>query len=145
MSNAIGTAILVWYGVYLIQNGMDYGVFVTFAFYLGMFWELISRMGQVYNQLLVAMASSERIFEFLDEKPNVSERKNAITFEEIDGKIEFSNVEFSYDKKRKALNGIDLTIGAVNSRARRSYWIREDDDCEPYQSVLRSNKWIRKN
>ena len=112
MSNAIGTAILVWYGVYLIQNGMDYGVFVTFAFYLGMFWEPISRMGQVYNQLLVAMASSERIFEFLDEKPNVSERKNAITFEEIDGKIEFSNVEFSYDKKRKALNGIDLTIGA---------------------------------
>ncbi|MFP3441002.1 ABC transporter transmembrane domain-containing protein, partial [Pantoea sp. SIMBA_133] len=30
MSNAIGTAILIWFGVYLIQNGMDYGVFVTF-------------------------------------------------------------------------------------------------------------------
>ncbi|MGP4082858.1 ABC transporter ATP-binding protein [Pseudalkalibacillus sp. R45] len=112
MSNAIGTAILIWYGVYLIQNGMDYGVFVTFAFYLGMFWEPISRMGQVYNQLLVAMASSERIFEFLDEQPNVSERKDAITFDEIDGKIEFDQVEFSYDEKRKALNGIDLTIEA---------------------------------
>ncbi len=112
MSNAIGTAILIWYGVYLIQNGMDYGVFVTFAFYLGMFWEPISRMGQVYNQLLVAMASSERIFEFLDEKPNVSERKNAIIFNDIDGKIEFDQVEFSYDDKRKALNGVDLTIEA---------------------------------
>ncbi|MGM7700985.1 ABC transporter ATP-binding protein [Pseudalkalibacillus sp. Hm43] len=112
MSNAIGTAILIWFGVYLIQNGMDYGVFVTFAFYLGMFWEPISRMGQVYNQLLVAMASSERIFEFLDEKPNVSERENAITFKEIDGKIEFKDVEFAYDEKRKALNGINLTIGA---------------------------------
>ncbi|WP_408010812.1 ABC transporter ATP-binding protein [Pseudalkalibacillus sp. A8] len=112
MSNAIGTAILIWYGVHLIQNGMDYGVFVTFAFYLGMFWEPISRMGQVYNQLLVAMASSERIFEFLDEQPNVSERKNALTFNEIDGKIEFDQVEFSYDDKRKALNSIDLTIEA---------------------------------
>ncbi len=112
MSNAIGTAILIWFGVYLIQNGMDYGVFVTFAFYLGMFWEPISRMGQVYNQLLVAMASSERIFEFLDEKPNVSEREDAITFQEIDGKIEFKDVEFAYDEKRKALNGINLTIGA---------------------------------
>nr|WP_257350629.1 ABC transporter ATP-binding protein [Pseudalkalibacillus decolorationis] len=112
MSNAIGTAILIWYGVYLIQNGMDYGVFVTFAFYLGMFWEPISRMGQVYNQLLVAMASSERIFEFLDEKPNVSERKDAISFGEIDGKIEFQDVEFSYDEKRKALNGVNLTIEA---------------------------------
>lgn len=91
---------------------MDYGVFVTFAFYLGMFWEPISRMGQVYNQLLVAMASSERIFEFLDEKPNVSERKDAITFKDIDGKIEFEDVEFAYDEKRKALDGINLTIGA---------------------------------
>ncbi|TLS37708.1 ABC transporter ATP-binding protein [Pseudalkalibacillus caeni] len=112
MSNAIGTAILIWFGVYLIQNGMDYGVFVTFAFYLGMFWEPISRMGQVYNQLLVAMASSERIFEFLDEKPNVSEKSNAIELEEMDGKVEFENVDFAYDSKRKALDNISLTMEA---------------------------------
>lgn len=112
MSNAIGTAILIWFGVYLIQNGMDYGVFVTFAFYLGMFWEPISRLGQVYNQLLVAMASSERIFEFLDEKPNVPEKKNAIEFKEIKGEITFEDVEFSYDEKRKALHQMSLKMNA---------------------------------
>lgn len=113
MSNAIGTAILLWFGAYLIQGeALEIGVFVTFAFYLGMFWEPISRLGQVYNQLLVGMASSERIFEFLDEEPNVHEKKGAFEFKRISGEIEFRSVEFSYDDKRKALKGIDLTIGA---------------------------------
>ncbi|WP_226658497.1 ABC transporter ATP-binding protein [Pseudalkalibacillus hwajinpoensis] len=117
MSNAIGTAILIWFGVYLIQNGMDYGVFVTFAFYLGMFWEPISRLGQVYNQLLVAMASSERIFEFLDEQPNVPEKKNATELNDIKGEITFENVEFSYDESRKALHELSLTMKAGDTVA----------------------------
>ncbi|MFK3959475.1 ABC transporter ATP-binding protein [Pseudalkalibacillus hwajinpoensis] len=117
MSNAIGTAILIWFGVYLIQNGMDYGVFVTFAFYLGMFWEPISRLGQVYNQLLVAMASSERIFEFLDEKPNVPEKKDAKVLREMKGEITFENVEFSYDESRKALHEMSLTMKAGDTVA----------------------------
>ncbi len=117
MSNAIGTAILIWFGVYLIQNGMDYGVFVTFAFYLGMFWEPISRLGQVYNQLLVAMASSERIFEFLDEQPNVPEKKDAINLNDIKGEITFEKVEFSYDESRKALHELSLTMKAGDTVA----------------------------
>ncbi|MCA0174488.1 ABC transporter ATP-binding protein [Bacillus sp. RAR_GA_16] len=117
MSNAIGTAILIWFGVYLIQNGLDYGVFVTFAFYLGMFWEPISRLGQVYNQLLVAMASSERIFEFLDEQPNVPEKKNAIEFTDIKGEITFEDVEFSYDESRKALHKLSLKMNAGDTVA----------------------------
>lgn len=113
MSNAIGTAILIWYGVTLIQgNVIDIGIFVSFAFYLGMFWEPISRLGQVYNQLLVGMASSERIFEFLDEKPAVKESKTAISVNDMKGEIKFEDVEFSYDDKRKALNKINLKIEA---------------------------------
>ncbi len=115
MSNAIGTAILIWFGAMLIQNpdsGVTIGVFVSFAFYLGMFWEPISRLGQVYNQLLMGMASSERIFEFLDEKPIVSEKDDAVSLKDMKGKIEFDKVEFSYDEKRKALKGVSLTMEA---------------------------------
>jgi ATP-binding cassette, subfamily B, multidrug efflux pump len=113
LSNAIGTAILIWFGASLIQQGdLTIGVFVSFAFYLGMFWEPISRLGQVYNQLLIGMASSERIFEFLDEKPNVSEKETAVDLMNINGNIDFENVEFSYNNKRKALKGISLSIQA---------------------------------
>src|SRR5690625_4572430 len=111
LSNALGTIILIAYGAYLILNGdIALGTFVTFAFFLGMFWEPISRLGQMYNQLLVAMASSERIFEFLDEQPNVEEKEDAGSFDQMEGIIEFDHVKFSYDNERIALNDISLKI-----------------------------------
>ncbi|PWW19839.1 putative ABC transport system ATP-binding protein/ATP-binding cassette subfamily B protein [Cytobacillus oceanisediminis] len=113
LTNALGTAVLIWYGTHLIQtDAITIGVFVSFAFYLGMFWEPISRLGMVYNQLLMGMASSERIFEFLDEKPIVSEKTNAIDLHDIKGHIEFEDVVFSYDEKRTALNGVCLEMKA---------------------------------
>ncbi|MBP3951481.1 ABC transporter ATP-binding protein [Bacillus suaedae] len=115
MSSAIGAVVLIWYGSTLIQSdtsSLTLGVFISFAFYLGMFWEPISRLGQVYNQLLVGMASSERIFEFLDEKPSVPEKDNAQRITEVKGEVKFEGVEFSYDDSRKALHQIDLTFEA---------------------------------
>ena len=120
ITNAIGTAVLIWYGTHLIQSSnhpMTIGVFVSFAFYLGMFWEPISRLGQVYNQLLVGMASSERIFEFLDERPIVSEKDKAVEMGQINGYIKFENVVFSYDDKRTALKGVNLEIKAGQTAA----------------------------
>ncbi|WP_047982156.1 ABC transporter ATP-binding protein [Ornithinibacillus contaminans] len=117
MSNAVGTVILIVYGAHLIiltpeNGGILLGTFVSFAFYLGMFWDPISRLGQMYNQLLVAMASSERIFEYLDETPNVDEVENAYEFDEMKGHIEFDRVQFSYDEERIALHEISLEMKA---------------------------------
>ncbi|SDL78990.1 ABC transporter ATP-binding protein [Sediminibacillus halophilus] len=115
MSNAIGTVILISYGSHLLllgeaNGGIEIGTFVSFAFFLGMFWEPISRLGQIYNQLLVAMASSERIFEFLDEQPNVEEKPDAKTIDKMKGHIEFDKVQFSYDEDRIALHEISLEM-----------------------------------
>ncbi|WP_286229944.1 ABC transporter ATP-binding protein [Neobacillus mesonae] len=118
MTNAVGTAILIWYGATLVANGeCTMGEFVSFAFYLGMFWEPISRLGQLYNQLLVGMASSERIFEFLDERPIVKEAPKPVVLPSIKGQIDFKEVEFSYDDTRKALNGVSFSTKAGETAA----------------------------
>ncbi|GGH74160.1 ABC-type multidrug transport system fused ATPase/permease subunit [Pullulanibacillus pueri] len=118
-ANAVGSAILIWFGSYLILNSgnVTTGVFVSFAFYLGMFWDPISRLGQTYNQLLMAMASSERIFEFLDEKPIVKDSEAPVSMEHIKGTIDFEDVVFSYDDKRNALNHINLHMNAGDTIA----------------------------
>ncbi|GAA0374852.1 ABC transporter ATP-binding protein [Bacillus horti] len=111
ISGAIGTAILIWYGAHLFQQeALTIGDFVAFATYLGMFWGPISRLGQLYNQLLVGMASSERIFEFLDELPSVPEKANAKRLSQMKGHIRFEDVQFGYNESRKALNGINIEI-----------------------------------
>ncbi|PKR78474.1 multidrug ABC transporter ATP-binding protein [Halalkalibacillus sediminis] len=113
MSNAVGTVILISYGSFLIINGdVELGTFFTFALFIGMFWEPISRLGQMYNQLLMAMSASERIFEFLDEQPNVEEKENPTRIEQMEGHIEFDQVQFAYDEDRIALHEISLEMKA---------------------------------
>ncbi|MCR8634522.1 ABC transporter ATP-binding protein [Paenibacillus radicis (ex Xue et al. 2023)] len=118
VTGAIGYCILFWFGAYLIQQEeITIGLLVAFATYIGHFWEPINRLGQMYSQMLIAMASSERIFEFIDEKPNVAEAANAKELPKVKGDIELSKVEFEYEPGRKALKGIDLSVKAGESIA----------------------------
>lgn len=118
MTGGLGTMILFWFGAYLIQSGeLTVGFLVAFSTYVSNFWDPINRLGQMYNQLLVAMASSERIFEYLDEQPTVQDKPNAALLPEIEGDIRFDKVVFEYEKGRAALKGIDLDVKAGQSIA----------------------------
>ncbi|BBH19682.1 putative ABC transporter ATP-binding protein YknV [Paenibacillus baekrokdamisoli] len=113
VTSAIGTLILFWYGSRLIeQDAITVGVLVGFANYIGNFWDPINRLGQMYAQLLIAMASSERIFEFIDEKPTVAELPNANKLASIRGDVTFDRLVFEYEKGRPALRGISLDVKA---------------------------------
>lgn len=118
ITGGFGTLILFWFGAYLIQEGqLTVGLLVAFANYVGNFWDPINRLGQMYNQLLVAMASSERIFEFMDEKPSIADKPGAKPLPSIKGDIAFENVVFEYEKGRQALKGISFSAAAGQSIA----------------------------
>ncbi|MFC0214776.1 ABC transporter ATP-binding protein [Paenibacillus chartarius] len=118
VTGAIGYCILFWYGATLIQAGeISVGLLVAFATYIGYFWEPINRMGQMYAQLLVAMASAERIFEFIDEQPSVKELPRAATLPPIQGAVSFESIVFEYEKGRPALRGISLDVAPGQSIA----------------------------
>ncbi|WP_229696064.1 ABC transporter ATP-binding protein [Paenibacillus albidus] len=118
VTGGFGTMILFWFGAYLIQSGeLTVGFLVAFSTYVSNFWDPINRLGQMYNQLLVAMASSERIFEYLDEQPAVQDKPGAQPIPKINGDIVFDKVVFEYEKGRAALKGIDLNVQAGQSIA----------------------------
>lgn len=118
ITGGFGTMILFWLGAYLIQSGeLSVGMLVAFSSYVSNFWDPINRLGQMYNQLLVAMASSERIFEYLDEQPAVQDQPDAKPLGTIRGDIRFEKVIFEYEKGRAALKGIDLNVQAGQSIA----------------------------
>ncbi|TXK74654.1 ABC transporter ATP-binding protein [Paenibacillus sp. N3.4] len=118
ITGAIGYFILFWLGAHFIQTGeITIGLLVAFATYIGYFWEPINRLGQMYSQLLIAMASAERIFEYIDEKPTVAESKDASELPPIQGHVKFEQIVFEYEPGRPALNGISLEVQAGQSIA----------------------------
>lgn len=111
VTSAVGTLILLLYGTHLIRtDAITVGVLVAFFSYVSNFWEPITRLGQMYSQLLIAMSSAERIFEYLDEKPVVAERPDARELTAVTGHVRFDQVEFGYEADRPALRSIDLDI-----------------------------------
>jgi ATP-binding cassette, subfamily B, multidrug efflux pump len=113
ITSAVGTLILLLYGTYLIQSHiMTVGVLVAFITYVGSFWEPITRLGNMYSQLLISMSSAERIFEFMDEKPAVPEKENAKRMPELLGNVKLEGVSFGYETDRQALHGINLDVKA---------------------------------
>lgn len=118
ITGGLGSMILFWYGATLIASGeIMIGTLVAFASYVGNFWDPINRLGNMYNQLLVAMASSERIFEFMDEQPSVADKPGAQPIPRINGDIVFDKVTFEYVANRPALREIDLHVTAGQSIA----------------------------
>lgn len=118
ITGAIGYCIMFWYGARLVQDGeISVGLLVGFATYIGQFWDPINRLGQMYSQLLVAMASSERIFEFIDEDPQIGDKKDAVELPPIEGRVQFEQVVFEYESGRPALRGINLKVPAGQSIA----------------------------
>jgi ATP-binding cassette subfamily B multidrug efflux pump len=111
ITGAVGYCILFWYGAKMVQSGeISIGLLVGFATYIGHFWDPINRLGQMYSQVLIAMASSERIFEFIDEKPSVAESIHAPELPTIEGHIQIDNLVFEYEPGRPALKGINLEV-----------------------------------
>lgn len=109
--SAVGTMVVYWYGTNVLRDGaMTVGALVAFVTYLGQFWEPIQRLTNLYGQVLVAMASSERICEYLDTAPTVAEADVARDLPTIDGGVALENVVFEYEKGRPALNGVSLQV-----------------------------------
>ena len=92
--SAFAIAIIIWIGGGDVINSVfDVGMIVLFLLYESMLFQPIRDIAEKYNILQASMASSERIFQLLDED---EERYEGSTLPVVKGRIEFRNVWFSY-------------------------------------------------
>jgi ABC-type multidrug transport system fused ATPase/permease subunit len=98
MLSGVGTAIILGYGGHLaMRNEITVGELAAFIIYLGMFFGPIQTMGDLYNSVLSAAASSERIFQLLETRPQVIDLPSAGALPRIEGRVQFENVSFRYE------------------------------------------------
>ncbi|HAI21715.1 MAG TPA: multidrug ABC transporter ATP-binding protein [Clostridiales bacterium UBA8153] len=105
VTGALGTAALYWFGARMLIGGeITLGTLVAFTSYMGRFWGPISSLSNFYNSLLAAMASAERVFEFLDTQPEVKDLVGAVDAGTFQGQVEFKNLTFGYYPERPVLH-----------------------------------------
>jgi ATP-binding cassette, subfamily B, multidrug efflux pump len=106
----LGTCLVVLVGARMVMDGMlTVGYIMAFTDYLFRFWEPISAISRVYSRVLSAMASAERIFEYLDTEPEIVEAEDAIELPTgkdagSGAEVRFEGVCFGYE------DGDDLVL-----------------------------------
>jgi len=111
--NRLGQILIaVFGGLMLIEGKMTPGVFQAFFQYVNQVGEPITEMSYMLNSMQSALASVERVYEFLDEKEIVSDVENKITLTDIQGNIGFQNVRFGYSQDKILMQDISFQAKA---------------------------------
>ncbi|GJQ21301.1 MAG: ABC transporter ATP-binding protein [Bacteroidia bacterium] len=95
---ALAVGLILWYaGLSALEDTITLGTVMAFLQFNEMFWRPIRDLSEKYNILQTAMASSERVFQLLDDKTLVSTPSAPVLPETIRGEVEFRNVWFAYN------------------------------------------------
>ena len=116
LSETLGVGILVsvlWFGGRLVLQGqlLSPEDFIRFIVVLFSMMQPIKSLGDVNNNIQIAVASGQRIFELMDNPPEVREDPRAVSKNTFEQTIEYRNVFFKYPTSEDwVLNNINLTI-----------------------------------
>lgn len=109
---AVGIGAVVWYGGFsVIAGGRTQGEFFAFMAAMLLMYQPFKRLTRTYTLVQQGLVGAERIFEILDQEPEVEDRPGARPAERFSREIEFSNVSFGYTDKL-VLKNINLKIRA---------------------------------
>ena len=109
--SSLGVALIIWYGGgRVIQEQLTLGSLVAFISYIQMFFKPIRDISEKYNIMQLGMASTERIFEFMDHREEIPEPEEPQVPAKMEGHLIFDQVSFSYKEGHPILRDVSFEI-----------------------------------
>ncbi len=106
-------SVIIWFvGGNMVINTpekLSLGVLVSFISYTSMFYNPVNFFANLSDSYQNALASTEKVMDIINAEPEHDFGKNE-TLDVMRGKIEFKNVNFSFDRSKKVLNDINFVI-----------------------------------
>jgi ATP-binding cassette subfamily B protein len=113
LSALVTVEILIVGGIEAINGHTSTGVVFAFIAALNNFFDPIQQLSQLYTTYQSGMAALDKIFDLLDEQPELADAPDAVALERMRGEVRFENVSFRYgseDSGAWALRDVDLVI-----------------------------------
>jgi len=111
----IATAItsMMMLAAYNVTQGiMTLGDFVLINAFIMQIFLPLNFLGFVYREIKGSLANIEHLFSLMSIKPKVVDSDGAEELNITCGRIDFNNISFSYNEKRKIINNIDFSVNA---------------------------------
>lgn len=107
----LGTMIVWWVGGRkVLGEDLTLGGFTAFTGYMWQFYFPVETLCRLNHRFQHAATSAERVFEVLDTEPEIQDEPDAADLPEIEGRIRFDHVTFSYEEGQPVLKDVDFEV-----------------------------------
>ncbi len=110
VNNLVYAAVGIIGAISAIMTGFTVGQLTCFLSYANQYTKPFNEISNVITELQNAMACAGRVFELLDETPQVPEKENAHVLTDTRGAIEIKDVNFSYVKDKTLITNLNLSV-----------------------------------
>ena len=110
LNNLVYAAVGIIGAVSVISTGFTVGQLTCFLSYANQYTKPFNEISNVITELQNAMACAGRVFELLDETPQVLEKEQAHVLTDTKGAIEIKGVNFSYVKDKTLITNLNLSV-----------------------------------
>jgi ATP-binding cassette subfamily B protein len=105
---ALSIGLIVWW---VAGQSLDAGMLVAFILFLNQIFRPLRMIADKFNVLQMGMVAAERVFKILDNE-DVTFNQGQYAPTQIQGAIEFKNVQFAYQDPNWILNDLNFTVTA---------------------------------
>jgi len=109
----INVAVIAGGGLFIAKKIINVGDLLTFLLYVNLLVDPVKKLINFTEQFQNGMSGFSRFYEILEIEPDIVDKPDAISLNEVKGEIEFKNVAFKYnDAKEDVFRNINLKVKA---------------------------------
>ena len=86
------------------------GQFSVMLSYTNQYTKPFNEISGIFAEFQSALASAKRVFDFIEEPSELEDTENALEMEKPEGALELSGVSFSYDKEKKLIENLNVSV-----------------------------------
>ncbi|MCI9315835.1 MAG: ABC transporter ATP-binding protein [Lachnospiraceae bacterium] len=110
VNNLVYAGVAVSGAVFVIKGGISVGKLSCFLTYANQYTKPFNEISGVVTELQNAIACAARIFELIEEEPQIPDRENAQVLGHVSGRVDLQHVDFSYVPERKLITDFNLSV-----------------------------------
>ena len=110
VNNLVYAGVAITGAVLAIRGGISVGQLSCFLSYANQYTKPFNEISGVVTELQNALACASRIFDLIEQEPQVPEPENAVVLREVDGTVALHDVSFSYVPEKKLIQHFNLAV-----------------------------------
>jgi ATP-binding cassette subfamily B protein len=110
VNNLVYAGVAITGAVYAIHGGISVGQLSCFLTYANQYTKPFNEISGVVTELQNAIACAARIFELIEEEPQIPDKEGAQVLADVSGRVDLEHVAFSYVQEKPLITDFNLSV-----------------------------------